>query len=196
MSVAEARIGPNAITQTFAAIRDLAGADALSGIAEAAGCAPWLSAPPEAMVGEGAVVRLFRAMEGALATEADFIAAEAGRRTGDYILAHRIPRPAQTLLRVLPPRLAAWVLLRAIERHAWTFAGSGRFSARAGNPCVAEIASNPMTSGRHAPYPVCHWHAGVFTRLFRALVHRRAFATETACCAQGAPACRFEIGWD
>jgi divinyl protochlorophyllide a 8-vinyl-reductase len=34
----------------------------------------------------------------------------------------------------------------------------------------------------------------VFERLFRALVTDRARVRETACCACGAEACRFEIG--
>jgi divinyl protochlorophyllide a 8-vinyl-reductase len=33
----------------------------------------------------------------------------------------------------------------------------------------------------------------VFERLFRRLVSRSAHVTETQCCAQGAPACRFEV---
>ena len=58
-------------------------------------------------------------------------------RTGDYLLAHRIPKPVQALLKRLPAPLAARVLLAAITRHAWTFAGSGRFEAHrpAGRSC-------------------------------------------------------------
>jgi hypothetical protein len=60
------------------------------------------------------------------------VARSAGRRTADYLLAHRIPKPVQALLKALPARLAARVLLSAIARHAWTFAGSGVFSASTG----------------------------------------------------------------
>ena len=77
------------------------------------------------------------------------------------------------MLEALPASLASRQLLSAIARHAWTFAGSGRYAAG----------------------PVCHWHAGVFETLFRTLVHPRSRARETACCAAGAPACRFEIDW-
>ncbi|MEM1431648.1 MAG: V4R domain-containing protein, partial [Pseudomonadota bacterium] len=41
--------------------------------------------------------------------------------------------------------------------------------------------------------PLCHWHAAVFERLFRVLVSPESSVTEVACCAMGAPACRFEI---
>jgi divinyl protochlorophyllide a 8-vinyl-reductase len=44
--------------------------------------------------------------------------------------------------------------------------------------------------------PLCHWHRGVFERLYRMLVTDRARVREVACCACGAAACRFEVGAD
>jgi divinyl protochlorophyllide a 8-vinyl-reductase len=85
--------------------------------------------------------------------------------------------------------------LDAIGRHAWTFAGTGRFSARCGRPCVVEIAGNPLVAGERGPAPVWVWHEAVFRRLFQALVHPQAGVTETACGAAGAPTCRFAIDW-
>lgn len=70
------------------------------------------------MIPEADVVALFRALAGAHPEAAPSIAVEAGRATADYILAHRIPASAQVVLRILPHRLAARALARAIARHA------------------------------------------------------------------------------
>ena len=124
------------------------------------------------------------------AHEARAYSAEAGRRTGDYILAHRIPRAAAAVLRALPASISARLLARAIARHAWTFAGSGRFTCEPGRPLALSIAGNPLaqTGG-------CVWHEAVFTRLFAALVHKKAEVREASCCASGHRACRFEVRW-
>ena len=115
----------------------------------------------------------------------------AGERTARYILAHRIPKPAQRMLRLLPGPLAAPLLSKAIAKHAWTFAGSGRFSVV--DPLTFEIEDNPIVRGEHSHYPLCHWHVAVFETLFATLVDPNLRCEETACCAMGAPACRFEV---
>lgn len=152
-----------------------------------------LDAPPsdKGMMPEGPAARLHHAVRQTLGPAAPWVLAEAGRATGDYILAHRIPRPAQLLLRSLPAALSAPLLKAAIAKHAWTFAGSGQFSTRSG--LVFEIAANPVIAGETSPTPLCHWHAAVFERLFRTLVDDRLRAQETACCACGDHACRFEL---
>lgn len=182
-------IGPNAVLQYLPVLERAGGPALRAAMLAAAG----LSAPPPAtgLMPEGPAAALHRAVRAARPAEADGLAAEAGRAVADYILAHRIPRPAQRVLRALPPLLAAPLLERAIARHAWTFAGSGRFR-RVGRG-VFEIADNPVVRGERADRPLCAWHAAVFARLFQALVDPRLGATETACCAMGAPACRFEI---
>lgn len=183
-----ARVGPNAIIQMAAAIRAALGEAAARRAFAAAGLAPWLDTPPQQMVDEGAAAALHRAVAQGFAPEtARSLAGEAGRLTAEYLLAHRIPRVAQWLLRRLPAPLAARLLLQAIARNAWTFAGSGRFSARPGRPCVIEIAQNPLST------PGDPWHRAVIEHLFRALVSPRARARVTACCADGARACRIEI---
>lgn len=181
-----ARVGPNAILQTAEALR-AAGGEALAARAFGrAGLEDLLAAPPADMVAEGDAARLLRALPEILPpAQAEALLAEAGRRTGDYILAHRIPRPAQAVLRGLPAWAAARLLLAAIRRHAWTFAGSGRVRVRGGGRL--EIAANPLAVAG------CAWHRAVFSRLFEALVAPRVGVRETACCARGAPACRFEI---
>ena len=192
---AGARIGPNAVLQLVPVLEARFAADEVAALFESADCVGWLSAPPAEMVDERPVARLHQALRRRHPTDAPALAAAAGRGTGAYILAHRIPKPAQSVLKALPAPLASRMLLSAIARHAWTFAGSGRFAATPGRPAIVEIADNPVVAGEHAAGPVCHWHAGVFETLFRTLVHPRSRARETACCAAGAPACRFEIDW-
>lgn len=190
-----ALVGPNAVTRTLEVVRESLGEGAAERLAEAAGRPDWFTDPPGEMVSEAEVAALHGALRRIWPEEAPALAAEAGRRTGAYILAHRIPRPAQAVLRLLPPRLAAGSLSKAIARHAWTFAGSGRFAAPGGRPWRVEIAANPFVAGERSEAPLCHWHAAVFETLFRALVHPRARARETCCAAMGAPACVFVIDW-
>ncbi len=161
-----ARIGPNALTQTAAALTALKGAAAAETIFARAGLLHRWREPPGEMVPEAEPARLFAAVAEALGeAEARAVLAESGRLTGDYILANRIPGPARGLLRLLPARIAAWMLLSAILRHAWTFAGSGRCRAE-GLSLVIE--GNPLRS------PGGVWHEAVLSRLFARLASRRA----------------------
>jgi divinyl protochlorophyllide a 8-vinyl-reductase len=187
------RIGPNAILQLLAALEDALGPGAGGRLLAAAGLD---GPPPEGMIPEDDARRLHLALRAAHPDEAAAIAAEAGARTAAYILTHRIPRPARQLLRALPPALAAALLSRAIARHAWTFAGSGRFRLVSARPPVFELAANPLVRGLMAAEPACDWHRAVFEGLFRALAGGGWRAAETACCAAGAPACRFELRRD
>jgi divinyl protochlorophyllide a 8-vinyl-reductase len=193
---AAGRIGPNAIAQLALALPPLVGRGATRGVFAQAGLAHRLDAPPQEMVDEDEVRRLHTALREqlgpALAAQA---ACDAGRRTGDYLLAHRIPRPVQALLMRLPARWAVRVLLAAIRRHAWTFVGSGRFEARAGTPVVLRIRGNPLCAGLHADTPACHFYAATFERLFAVLVHPHSRVREVACEACGDAACEFEIRW-
>jgi divinyl protochlorophyllide a 8-vinyl-reductase len=183
-----ARIGPNAILQYLpvldAEIGQAGRADMLArlGIAVPDG---------STMVPEAPAASLHRAVRDECGARAAGMAARAGRLTGAYILAHRIPAPAQAALRAMPARLAAKALSRAIAQHAWTFAGSGRFTVR--SPWSFAIADNPLIGDETAPEPLCHWHAAVFETLYRRLVHHSARCRETACSAAGASTCCFEI---
>jgi divinyl protochlorophyllide a 8-vinyl-reductase len=181
-------IGPNAVLQLVpvleahepglgARLMTLAGLDALPS--------------DQGLMPEGPAARLHGAVRRELPGAAPAILSEAGRRTADYILAHRIPPMAQRLLRALPPALAGPLLQKAIARNAWTFAGSGRFSVVA--PLTFEVAANPLVAGETARSCQCHWHVAVFERLFRSLVDDRLTAQETGCCTCGDSACRFEL---
>ncbi|MBI1416484.1 MAG: bacteriochlorophyll 4-vinyl reductase [Limimaricola sp.] len=184
-------IGPNAVTQLLAVLADAGQAEVATRLMARAGCAvPDLD---KGLIDEAPVARLHQALRTDYPDEAAGWAAAAGTRTADYILARRIPKAAQGVLKALPAVLSAPLLARAIAKNAWTFAGSGRFRVVSTRPITFEIADNPVVRGETADHPLCDWHAAVFTRLFQVLVDRRLVARETECCATGAPACRFEI---
>lgn len=194
------RIGPNAITRVAQVLPARIGEHAAAALFDAAGLARYLREPPQQMVQEAEVRRLHETLRDRLGTDlAAEVAQAAGEATGTYLLAHRIPKPLQAVLRRLPAWLAARVLLSAISRNAWTFVGSGRFSATAPGPGAPgvdlQIRANPLCAGQRAEAPACHFYAAVFERLFRALVHPHARVRETACEACGDDACRFEIRW-
>lgn len=184
-------IGPNAATRLAEALAETEGSEAAHTVFAAAGLAAWLDHPPEAMIREDDAARLFDLTRARYAPErADAVLADAGRRTGRYILANRIPPLARGVLRLLPATLALPLLLKAVSAHAWTFAGSGRVGVEGR---VLRIARNPLARPRGALAPACVWHVAVFETLIRALVAPQATVRETACCATGADACVFEI---
>jgi divinyl protochlorophyllide a 8-vinyl-reductase len=186
------RIGPNAVTRLAEALGPARG----EAVFRAAGLLHRLREPPGRMVPEAEVTALHRMLRERLGDEAAAsVSAEAGRLTARYLLAHRIPRPLQAVLRLLPAGIAARILVSAIRRHAWTFAGSGRFRALPGKPMRLEISGGPIASAGRAAKPVCAYYAATFETLFAALVSPRARVTEIACEASGDPACVFELRW-
>jgi divinyl protochlorophyllide a 8-vinyl-reductase len=190
------RIGPNAINQVATALRQQMGALRTRQIFMRAGLLHRLDRPPRHMVDECEVIDLHRALRDTLGvSQAQSVAEEAGYATARYLLARRIPRPVRWLLRCLPARPSAIILLVAIRRHAWTFAGSGRFGVEPGYPVVLTLQDNPMCRGLSAETPSCVYYAATFEHLFRVLVHRAARVTETECESTGAPNCSFEIRW-
>lgn len=175
-AAASGRIGPNAVIRLAEAATDRLGHAACAGVFQAAGLAHRLETPPDAMVVETEVVSLYRALAERAPADAESVAAEAGRRTGDYLLAYRIPKPVQWVLKRLPAALAARVLLGAIGKHAWTFAGTGRFAAEAGRGARVRVIGGPFASPGAAAGPLRAFYAAVFTRLFSVLVSPAASA--------------------
>lgn len=180
------RIGPNAVTRLAEALR-AAGFDARS-LFVAAGVAPAYDQPPTAMTPETDVITLYATLGAELGAEpAARIAADAGRRTGNYLLANRIPKGVQALLRPLPAPLAGPILLRAIQRNAWTFAGRGT---------VRTSAKGRRFAVTFAKAPTCDvpalraFYAGTFERLFAALVGPEASVHPVSA---GPSTWRFEI---
>lgn len=178
-------VGPNAILQMAAALCAEGGETLAREVFGRAGIAPMLDVPPASMVAESDAARLHRAVAATLEPErAAAVARESGRLTGEYILAHRIPAGARRMLRALPAAVSGPMLLTAIRRHAWTFAGSGRVTTGK-RPMMLGIAANPLAT------PGCPWHRAVLQTLFRSLVAGDMTVEEAGCCARGAAACRF-----
>ncbi len=128
-------VGPNAVLQLFDPLHAAGGDSLLEDVFRRAGLSHYLATPPLAMVPQEEARRLFGAVREFLGPdEGDAVLWQAGAGTAAYVMANRIPAFARGLLRVLPPRPAARLLLTAIQRHAWTFAGSGVCtSGQAGN---------------------------------------------------------------
>jgi divinyl protochlorophyllide a 8-vinyl-reductase len=197
-SAAVARgIGPNAITRVAEVLAARCGAGAAERVFGAAGLLRHLRQPPTQLVDEREVRRLHVALRSQLGLdEAAAVARQAGEATAGYLLARRIPRPLQWLLRVLPARAAAAVLLAAVGRNAWTFVGSGSLRTWRDAGCGAwtvEIHDNPLCRSVRAERPLCDFYVATFERLFRALVHAHCRVQEVSCEARGDDACRLRI---
>jgi divinyl protochlorophyllide a 8-vinyl-reductase len=191
-----ARIGPNAVIRMIEALREQVGDAETARLFGLAGLSHHLAQAPDRMVDERDVVALHTVVRAELGADAARAAArQAGLLTADYLLANRIPKPVQSILKILPATLAGRVLLAAIGKHSWTFAGSGDFAAVGGHPVRFRIAGCPVCRGAQSAVPLCDYYGATFERLFRTLVHRDAQVIETACEAVGAAACMFEIHW-
>ncbi len=190
------RIGPNAVTRLAEALDAMEGRAARDAVFARAGLPHHLESPPSDMVDDEDVARLHEALVETVGfARAQAIGAESGRLTGDYLLAHRIPRFAQRALRALPRPVAARVLAAAIAKHAWTFAGAGAFAYRFGARLELTIAGGPVSRYVRAEHPACAYYAATFERVFSAMLGPRTGVTEIECEAQGAPACRFVVEW-
>jgi divinyl protochlorophyllide a 8-vinyl-reductase len=196
MTTASGRVGPNAVTRLAEALVLHCGTATMREVFDRAGLTHHRLTPPTTMVDEADVAALHRALREYVAPEvADLVSTEAGRRTADYILGHRLPAPVKGLLRLLPPSAAASLLAAAIARHAWTFAGSGTFHVERGRPLRLFIAGGPIGGRLRAEAPVCAYCTATFAGLFRALVHPRTSVHEVTCAAVGAPECVFVLDW-
>jgi divinyl protochlorophyllide a 8-vinyl-reductase len=191
MTATDARIGPNAVTRLAEAAGDQLGTAACDRLFREAGLAHHRADPPQHMVAEGDVVALHRALVRLHPATAGRVAADAGTRTARYLLAHRIPRPVQAILRMLPPSLAARVLLAAIGKHAWTFAGSGRFTACVHRGVRVQVEGGPFSS-HEAAEPMLAFYRAVFAHLFTTLVSPR---TQVAKAQVDGMICQLEMTW-
>ena len=190
------KIGPNAITRIIEALGEAEGAPSVRRIFQAAHLEGYLFESPIDMVDERDVARLHQTLHDDLGdARARSVGRIAGRRTADYLLSRRIPRPAQIALRCLPAGLASRTLAKAIAKNAWTFVGTGAFSATYGRPTTFTIRDCPICRSRRSAEPYCDFYAATFERLYARLVNHRARVSEVRCRAMGAPACAFEIRW-
>lgn len=192
--VESARIGPNAIIQVTHVLEERFGretADRL--LSEATGY--HLDTLPGAMIPEREALALTHHVMGYCGeAQATLVLREAGLRTGDYLLANRIPRAAQWIMRLLPKRAGLGLLLKTMSAHAWTFAGSGTFTVQRTGAAV-ELCFHQCAMCRelHSDGPVCDFYAGTFERLIRTIVSPAARVHEVECQAQGGRHCRFVV---
>ena len=196
MTRAASLIGPNAIIQFGEAVAALEGAAGLERLFTQAGQKTYLSHPPTALVPEADVLRLHTEFR-RFATDSRRRSASwlAGRRTADYILAHRIPGFAQAIILRLPRFIAAPLLGAAIAKHAWTFTGSGRFQRGRGQGFSFEIHDCVLCRGLASEHAECDYYCGAFERLYAVLVDPDVKVVETACKACGDCCCRFTFTW-
>lgn len=188
----EGRIGPNAVTRTLDAVEGARGAPFARALADASGLPERL---PDGMVPEALFRRLLVTLHDRLGEERALdLLEEAGEATGRYVLQHRIPRIARLLLRLLPARLSLPLLLSACARHAWTFAGRGRFTwGSTPKGAWIELEESPTCRGRRQRRPAGTFYRGAFVALTTALVDRDTEVEEVECAARGAPRCRFTL---
>ena len=161
-----ALIGPNAVLQTVAVMEERLGHAGTGAILLDA----QIHALPsgEDMIPEIHALRLHRWLSLHEPMGCYVIAEEAGARTADYIIAHRIPAAVVWLLRHMPAILAAPLLMAAIRKHAWTFAGAGVFAPRGAWDFIIDRTAAEDTIP--LPDSLFHWYGAVFTRLYRELV--------------------------
>ncbi|MFY9657700.1 MAG: bacteriochlorophyll 4-vinyl reductase [Methylocystis sp.] len=192
----EGKIGPNAVTRVAEALLEMHGTPVCRDVFAAAGLERHLDRAPTQMVDESDAARLHSALVEVLGFEpATRVAQRAGALTGDYLLFHRIPQAAQRLLRRLPRRLAAALLLRAIAKHAWTFAGSGAFSYGFNPALSLRLRGAPICRLVRSDTPACGYYAATFQRVFAAMLGPSTRVVETQCEAQGSSECVFEVSW-
>lgn len=175
-SHAGALIGPNAVLQMAWAMEARVGAAAAHEVLEVAG----IDALPsgEAMISEAEALRLHLALAMLHPEAAEEIAAAAALGTADYIITHRIPRFAALALRWLPAPIAARLLMRSIERHAWTFVGAGQFTVS--GPWSFSIDRSHAGDRTAPPDTLFRWYGAVFARLYSQLVRARSGCTGAA----------------
>jgi divinyl protochlorophyllide a 8-vinyl-reductase len=188
-----ARIGPNAIIQTIAALREAYAPDELPGLLVGGG-EGYLSQLPREMIHEEEFHALVELLVARLGVErAGAVLYRSGERTADYVRANRIPAPFRAVLGILPAPLGLRLLLMAISKHAWTFAGSGKFSFHLGRGPWLSIGKpvNHDTAGIAAV--LCRYYCGAFTQMLRRVVSPRIGLRETSCQARGGDACVYQI---
>jgi divinyl protochlorophyllide a 8-vinyl-reductase len=146
---------------------------------------------PVEPVREDKALRLHQAVKRRHPVPASAMLAEAGAMTADGLLTTQASSRAQTMLAGSPWPIAAWLLGRWAAQHAWTFAGSARFTVV--NALEYTLEDNPLHRGETGGEMACHWHRGLFQRLFQRMVDSDLECREPECSVAGAPCCRFLI---
>jgi divinyl protochlorophyllide a 8-vinyl-reductase len=150
------------------------------------------------MIPEAWFVRLIKALRETVPPErAEAVLRRSGGYTADYVGQNRIPRPIRWVLKGLPRRLAVPILLQAFEKHAWTFAGAGRYAVEGPFPGAIVLDGCPTARPEAAPPPAgpaCAYYEAAFQGLL-ALAAPGVRVIEINCQAAGEPRCRFQISF-
>jgi divinyl protochlorophyllide a 8-vinyl-reductase len=185
------RIGPNAVLQLSAALLAHEGELVRARIFRRASLTHHLNIPPSGMVDEAEVAALFAALAAELPAETALSrAGMAGAATARYLMAHRIPPLMRRLLPEIPSAFAAILLTQAIQRHGWTFLGSGALAVTRGRPLCIRIT---LAAALLPVAPLIgEFYRACFEGLFRALV-----SPDTHADPRTAPEghCEFEMSW-
>jgi divinyl protochlorophyllide a 8-vinyl-reductase len=186
-----ALIGPDSVLQLVPLLDQHVGMEARKRLLDLSG----ISRLPnnDGLMDERPAAALHQAVRRLHPKQACNVMRAAGTLTADHVIERRMPVAALRVLRALPAWLSGPLLANTIEKHAWTFAGSGVFRVRSRDPLIFELEDNPVVRGERSRTPVCHWHAAVFQRLFNEIVDPQLRCVETHCVASGAHACRFII---
>lgn len=188
-----AQIGPNAVLQSLRAIAEHSDDSTARALQIRAGIP---TAWPSGLIPETWFVRLVEAIREDFEPErAEAILERAGALTAQYVAANRIPRFAKRLLGWLPDRIATALLLAAIRRHAWTFAGSSTFDVRRGplpQSYLLELDRSPTCRPSSTPTAMAEgrYYAAAFEGLLR-MACPNATVREVQCRHQGANTCQF-----
>ncbi len=185
-----AQIGPNAVSRALEAVHERFGPLAEGALRERVGLPDHF---PDHLVPETWFVDLVQDLRGHFPPgQVGWVLAEAGERTGRYVTANRIPAPFRALLRMLPPRLALPILLDAFGRHAWTFAGSGRFRVEGRYPRSIVLEDAPTCRIPGPAYGSGTYYESAFQTLL-SLAAPGIRVREVECTNRGHSACRFEL---
>ncbi len=189
-----ARIGPNSVLQSLRALEELEPRAVYTRVLARAAFPQPPDQWPHGLIPEAWFTQLLRALRDTVPpARSEEILRRAGAYTAAYVARHRIPAPIRAALGALPAALALPLFLRAVRRHAWTFAGSGafRFSSK---PTVTLILESCPTCrpDAHPPVPGGAYYEAAFAGLLR-LAAGPLLVRETSCISSGAPHCCFQL---
>jgi len=167
MNTTPSKIGPNSIIQTVAALEAAYGKTKAETMLSKIGQGYLVGNLPKEKVEEAKFHTLVGALQKEIGeTATSRILQESGERTARYLLKVRIPGIFQKLVKLLPPRPAFKLLLFAISKNAWTFAGSGEFAYTMKRPPEISVKVTFPT------LPVVgNFYLGTFTALLQELVN-------------------------
>jgi len=190
------KIGPNSIIQTVAALEEAYGVREARAILMRGGAGDLPDHLPSALIDEGDFHALVEVLIGQIGAAAvTDILSRSGQRTSEYVFANRIPPMARFVLRVLPPPLSLRVLLPAMKRHTWTFAGSGAFTCATGKAPWLAVSNPALFDTPAMAAAMCAYYRGAFEHMLRMLVSPRVMLRDVECQACGDRRCRYAIAW-